>query len=164
MPYYPSITDEQLALIEATPVFFIASVDPSQAPGPHGIGPVNLSPKGGVPLIVVDRNRVAYLDYPGSGNETARHSEAGGATTIMICSFEETDPVIVRLYGKVRVTSIVDSPLAERLLASPAADLKAPRQVVELVIESTQTSCGYGVPILKHVRDRTKAERGRRYK
>ena len=82
----------------------------------------------------------------------------------MVCSFEEENAAIVRLYGKVRVTPVEESPLAERLLASPAEDLKRPRQVVELVVESTQTSCGYGVPVLSYVRDRTKADRGRRFR
>jgi hypothetical protein len=163
MPYFPSITDEQRALIESSRVFFIATADPTQVAGPHGIGPVNLSPKGSVPLVVVDENRVAYLDYPGSGNETARHSELGGAATIMVCSFEEGEAAIVRLYGKASVTPIEESGLAEKLLAKPAVDLKRPRQVVELAVESTQTSCGFGVPIFEHVGDRTKAHRGRRY-
>lgn len=164
MPLYPAITDEQLALIEASHVFFVASADPSQEPGPGGVGPVNVSPKGSVPLHVIDRSCVAYLDYPGSGNETARHAEAGGRTTIMVCSFEEGDPAIVRLYGRVRITQLEGSPLAERLLKHPGTDLKAPRQVIELLIESTQTSCGYGVPVLEFVRERTKADRGRQYK
>jgi len=53
------------------PMFFVATVDPSLANGPHDVGPVNVSPKGGVPLHILSPNRVAYLDYGGSGNETA---------------------------------------------------------------------------------------------
>lgn len=164
MPHYPSITDEQLALIEAARVFFVATADPDGQPAPSGAGPINLSPKGGVPLVVLDRNRVAFLDYPGSGNETARHSEAGSGVTVMVCSFEEGDPVIVRLYGKATSTPVDESPHGPRLLEHPAIDLKQPRQVIEIVVDSTQTSCGYGVPILEYVRERTKADRGRRYK
>ena len=73
--YYPSITDDQAALIRNAPLFFLASADPALDPGPEGIGPVNLSPKGGVPLHIIDPNRVAFLDYLGSGNETARHAD-----------------------------------------------------------------------------------------
>jgi hypothetical protein len=36
--------------------------------------------------------------------------------------------------------------------------------VIEVEIEKTMTSCGYGVPIMSFVRDRGTAERGRRYK
>ena len=43
--YYPSITDDQAALIRNAPLFFVASADPVLEPGPEGIGPVNLSPR-----------------------------------------------------------------------------------------------------------------------
>ena len=88
--YYASITDEQAALIHSAPLFFVASVDPDLTKGPGDVGPVNLSPKGGVKLHVINPKRVAYLDYPGSGDETARHARAGGPITIMVCSFDET--------------------------------------------------------------------------
>ena len=48
--YHPSTTDEQAALIRNAPMFFVASADPQLAHGPDGVGPVNVSPKGGVPL------------------------------------------------------------------------------------------------------------------
>jgi hypothetical protein len=38
------------------------------------------------------------------------------------------------------------------------------RQVIVLDVESTMTSCGYGVPIMEFKRHRTKDDRGRRYK
>ena len=103
------------------------------ASGPDDIGPVNLSPKGGVPLHVLGPNRVAYLDHTGSGNETARHSIAGGPITIMVCSFDEDNAAIVRLYGTARVTPLEGSPLADVLVERPAAELKLPeRQVIEI--------------------------------
>ena len=102
--YHPSITDEQAALIQECKLFFIASADPKLARGPRDLGPVNMSAKGGVPLHILGRNRVAYLDYRGSGNETARHCTAGGPVTVMICSFGEGDAAAVRLFGKARVT------------------------------------------------------------
>ena len=162
--YYPGITDEQAELIRRAPLFFVATAHPQLAHGPDGVGPVNLSPRGGVPLHIVDANHVAFLDYPGSANETARHGMAGGPVTVMVCSFEADDPAIVRLYGKARVTPVADSPLAPLLLQHPAPGLRAPRQVVDIEIERTGTSCGYGVPVLSFVRERTAADRGRRYK
>jgi hypothetical protein len=162
-PFYSGLTDEQVDLIESAKIFFVGSADPDLAPGPKGEGPVNLSPKGGVPLHVIARDRVAYLDYPGSGNETLRHSESGGPTTIMVCSFDG-DPAIMRLYGRARATPLEESPLCERMLAAPAEDMKPPRQVVELQIENTQTSCGYGVPVMEFAHHRSKGERGRRFK
>ena len=78
-------------------MFFVASADPELRPGPEGEGPVNLSPKGGVPLHILSPNRVAFLDYTGSGNETARHSTAGGPITVMIASFEAENAGIIML-------------------------------------------------------------------
>jgi Pyridoxamine 5'-phosphate oxidase len=163
--YYSYITQEQAALIRQARLFFIASVDPTLAPGPHDIGPVNLSPKGGVPLHILDPHRVAFLDYEGSGNETARHAQSNGPATLMVCSFEEENAAIVRLYGRASVTPLADSPLAELLLQHPAKELRSqPRQVIELAVERTATACGYGVPVMSFIRDRQVADRGTRYK
>ena len=162
---FDAINPEQRALIEESKLFFVASVAPDLSDSPVGAGPLNLSPKGGVPLHVIDERCVAYLDYQGSGNETSRHAAAGGPVTIMVMSISDEDAGIVRLYGHARITPLEESPLAERLLKSAADDIRLPqRQVVEVAIEKTQTSCGYGVPILEFVRDRTVEERGRRYK
>ena len=163
--FYPAITDEQAALIRNAAVFFVATADPDLTPGPEGSGPVNVSPRGATPLHILSPNRVAFLDYVGSGNETARHSRAGGPITVMVCSFEEGDAAIVRLYGTAHVTALADSPLADVLLRQAAKELKSsPRQVIEVDVERTMTSCGYGVPIMSFVRDRRVADRGRRYK
>ena len=162
--YYSSITDEQAALIQGAPLFFVASAEPDLAKGPNGVGPINLSPKGGIRLHIIDPQRVAYLDYPGSGNETARHAAAGGPITVMVCAFDAEDAAIVRLYGKAHVTPFAESPLAEVLAQDSTSELKAPRQVIEVEIEQTMTSCGYGVPIMALVRERRAVDRGRKYK
>jgi hypothetical protein len=161
--YYPGITDEQATLIRNAPLFFVASAEPTLAIEDR-VGPVNVSPKGGVPLHIIDRNRVAYLDYAGSGNETARHCAAGGPITVMIASFEGGDAAIVRLFGTASVTPLDKSPLAALMRAHPAAELKTQRQVIEVTIEKTMTSCGYGVPVMQLVRQRRVVDRGRRYK
>ena len=163
--YHTHITTEQAELIKSAPLFFVASADPQLATGPHEIGPVNVSPKGGVPLHILSENRVAFLDYSGSGNETARHSKAGGPVTVMVCSFEGEDAAIIRLYGKAQVIPLTESPIADLLLEHAAQDLKSPpRQVIEIEVEKTMTSCGYGVPVLEPVRERRVADRGRKYK
>ena len=118
--YFRAITDEQAALIRNAHLFFVASADPSLGEGPEGVGPVNLSPKGGVPLHVLSPNKVAYLDYKGSGNETARHAKAGGPMTVMVCSFEGENAAVVRLFGKATVSSLDDSPLAASFWWRPA--------------------------------------------
>jgi hypothetical protein len=162
--YYESITDEQAALIHNAPLFFVASVDPDLTKGPGDVGPVNLSPKGGVRLHIINPNRVAYLDYPGSGDETARHAHVGGPITIMVCSFDESDAAIVKLFGIATVTPFKESSLADGLAAESTSELKAPRQVIEVEIERTVTSCGYGVPVMSFVRERRRDDRGQKYK
>ncbi len=163
--YYPSITDKQAQLIEKAPLFFVATADLALLPGPQGVGPVNLSPKGGVPLVILNPNQVAYLDYVGSGSETGRHSLDGGPITLMICSFEEEDAAIVRLYGHAQVSAVAGSPLAARLLEERSSyPGLTPRQIVEVEVERTMTSCGYGVPVMNIQRQRRTNDRGRRYK
>jgi len=92
---YSHITEEQADLIRNSQVFFVASVAPDLAPGPDA-GPVNLSPKGSTPLHVIDANRVAYLDYTGSGKQTASHALAGGPITLMVMSMDGENAGIVR--------------------------------------------------------------------
>jgi hypothetical protein len=83
----------------------------------------------------------------------------------MICSFEQKDAAVVRLFGRARATSLAESPLAQLLLERSAAEPKgAARQVIEVEIDKTMTSCGYGVPVMKFVRERRPVDRGRRYK
>lgn len=163
--FYPAITEEQAALIANAPLFFVATADPQLALGPQGVGPVNVSPKGGVPLHILDSSRVAFVDYVGSGNETARHSLAGGPITVMVCSFEDDQAAIIRLYGTAQVTPIDQSPLADQLLqaTNPASPAVA-RYVIEVAVEQTMTSCGYGVPVMSFVRNRRAVDRGTRYK
>jgi len=157
------ITDAQAALIRQSQVFFVASAAPDLSRGPANQGPVNLSPKGGTPLHIIDANRVAYLDYTGSGNETARH--AGGPMTLMVMSMSRTDAAVVRLYGTATVAPLEESPLRDLMLSEPAEDIALPpRQVIDVQIDGTQTSCGYGVPVYDFVAQRTRGERGRCYK
>ena len=162
---HSTITDEQAERTRNAEMFFVATADPDLSVGADGVGPVNLSPKGGVPLHIVGPNRVAYLDYTGSGNETARHSSAGGPITVMVCSFEKENAAVVRLYGKASVVPLADSPLAAQLMGSPATEIALPeRQVIDIEVASAVTSCGYGVPVMTSARDRTRKDRGRRYK
>jgi hypothetical protein len=116
-----------------------------------------------VTLHLLSENRVAYLDTNGSGNETARHASAGGPVTVMVCSFG-ADAAIVRLYGHARVVPLAQSALAQVLAGEARHLMSSPRQVIEVDVERTMTSCGYGVPVMEVVRERQRADRGRRFK
>ena len=65
--YHPSITNEQAALIRNASLFFVASADPNLARGPHGVGAVNISVKGVMPLHILGPNprRVSGLQRLG---------------------------------------------------------------------------------------------------
>src|SRR6187455_1617512 len=113
--YHQKITPEQRLLFESAKLFFVASVAIDFSTGPSGQGPVNLSPKGGVPLHITDDHRVAYLDYVGSGNETPRHATAGGPMTIMVMSMDAEDAAVVRLFGRATLQPVDESPLRDLL-------------------------------------------------
>jgi hypothetical protein len=163
--YYSHITEEQAKLIKSSPVFFVGTSVQNESDVLEGLGPINISPKGSTSLHIIDPKHVAYLDYAGSGNETARHLLAGSPITVMICSFEEENAAIVRLFGKAKVTSLDESALTKELFGNGAKELKlTPRQIIEVQVEKTTTSCGYGVPIMDFKRDRRVADRGRLYK
>lgn len=164
MSFHPSLTDKQIALIERSHLFFVASAHPQMENSPKGEGPVNLSPKGGCALHIIDPNTVAYLDYPGSGNETAHHIQAGGPVTVMVMSMDSENAAIVRLYGKGRLEP-PDSELAKKVHDAPAENLaNNPRQVFVVSVETTQTSCGYGVPVYTFEGERTREQRGRAFR
>ena len=83
----------------------------------------------------------------------------------MVCSFEEENAAIVRLYGTASATPLEESPLASLLAGQPAAELKlTERQIIEVEVDRTVTSCGYGVPVSSGFRPRTVKDRGRDYK
>ncbi len=141
--FFGEITDELRAFIEAQKVFFVASAADE--------GRVNLSPKGGDTLRVLDAYTVAYLDVTGSGNETAAHLKHDGRLTIMLCSFE-ANPLILRLYGRGELV-YPHSPAWEAA-AAPFPPHPGVRQIVRLHVESLQTSCGFGVPVAESMRVR----------
>lgn len=140
----PSIDDDLRAVIEAQPVFFVSTAPPE--------GRINCSPKGMDTFRVLDANTVAYLDYTGSGNETAAHLLADGRITVMFCRFDRT-PDIIRLYGNGRVVAVESDEwdeLARSWDVGPGA-----RQAIVVDVEAVQSSCGYAVPVMELVEERT---------
>lgn len=143
--FYPELNADLREFIEAQKIFFIASAPPDSN------GRVNVSPKGYSPLAVLDDRTVAYIDYPGSGNETAEHISNGGKVTVMFCSFDKK-PMILRLYCRGEVL-----PLDKGRDVLPTSMLEAhpyARQIILLHILEVMTSCGYGVPYFKYLGER----------
>jgi predicted pyridoxine 5'-phosphate oxidase superfamily flavin-nucleotide-binding protein len=117
-------------------------------------GRVNVSPKDGAALRVLDANRVAYLDQTGSGNETAAHIRAQGRMTLMFCAFDGP-PMILRVYGQGKVLARGSAAYRELLDAAFGGEERpGARQIVLLDIELVLTSCGYGVPLFDYAGER----------
>ncbi|MCB2059392.1 MAG: pyridoxamine 5'-phosphate oxidase family protein [Novosphingobium sp.] len=131
------LSDDHVAMINRQSVFFVATAASE--------GRINLSPKGYDSFRVLAPDRVAYLDLAGSGNETNAHLLADGRITIMMCNFQQP-ALILRIYGRGRPVLPVDPDWDE--LASHFTLLPGTRQIFDIEVESVQTSCGYGVPLM----------------
>lgn len=141
--FYPELNDQLRAFIARQHLFLTATAAPD--------GRINLSPKGVDGLRCIDDRTVAYLDLTGSGNETAAHLLADGRITLMCCSFE-TQPLILRIYGRGRTLRPHDRDWPQWSRHFPA--LPGTRQIIVVTIESVQTSCGYGVPLYDYAGER----------
>lgn len=138
MDFTDHITPEHEAMIARQAVYFVATAAADAR--------INLSPKGlDGTFQVLGPNRVAYLDLGGSGNETHAHLAADGRITIMMCNFQQP-ALILRLYGRGRAVLPQDPDWDE--LAAHFTLLPGTRQIFDIAVDSVQTSCGWGVPVM----------------
>jgi hypothetical protein len=142
---FDGIDDTLRAWIERQPMFFVATAPLS------GDGHVNVSPRGHDCFSVLDRRRVAWVDYTGSGIETIAHLRENGRICVMFCSFDSR-PRIVRLHGRGTVATDGD-PLYDEVVAQHP-DHPATRAVVVVDVTRVSDSCGYGVPVMDVVGER----------
>ena len=133
--------------VRAAPLFFVATA-PLAADG-H----VNVSPKGGDTLRVLDERTLAYLDLTGSGAETAAHLRENGRITLMVCAFSGP-PQIVRVYGRGEVVRPGDDGFEALAGLFPA--LPGARAVVRIAVERVGSSCGYAVPLMRYEGERSR--------
>jgi Pyridoxamine 5'-phosphate oxidase len=139
MEFTPNLTDAHVELIAKQAIFFTATAASD--------GRINLSPKGLTDTFkVLSPSRVAYLDLGGSGNETHAHLAADGRITLMMCNFEQP-ALILRIYGRGRPVLPMDADWDE--LAQYFTLLPGTRQIFDIAVESVQTSCGWGVPVMQ---------------
>lgn len=141
--FFERLDRRLIRFIEAQKIFFTATA-PAE-------GRINLSPKGMDTLRVLGGDRLAYLDLTGSGNETAAHLREDPRMTLMVCSFDRS-PMILRVYGRGSVAERGSERYGE--LAVRFEDLPGARQIIELEVDSVQTSCGYAVPRMDFVEER----------
>jgi hypothetical protein len=141
--FYAALTSDLMAFIRKQKVFFVATA----APGAR----INLSPKGLDSLRVLDEHTLAYLDLTGSSAETAAHLRTAPRMTMMFCSFA-ADALILRVYGQGESVLPSDPRWAELRALFP--EHPGARQIVVLQVESAQTSCGAGVPLMGYAGER----------
>ena len=134
--------------IAAQHMFFVAT-----APGSGGR--VNVSPKGLDSLRILGEKEIAYLDVTGSGAETIAHIRDNGRITVMWNAFDGP-PRIVRIYGK-GLAHLPGSESFENLVGL-FDDRLGIRSVITISVERVQDSCGYGVPKMAFIKDRTRMD------
>ena len=138
--------DEDLAAwLREQHMFFVATAPLSQT------GHVNCSPKGGDSFRVLGPLEVAYLDYTGSGAETAAHLRENGRVVLMFCAFTGK-PDIVRLHGAGEVITSNDprfEPIAAHFPHNPGT-----RALVRMQVTRVSASCGYAVPFMDYQQER----------
>jgi hypothetical protein len=148
------VIDERLAaFLLRQPVFFVGTA-PLAADG-H----VNVSPKGlAGTFAVLGERRVAYLDLTGSGIETVAHLRENGRIVLMFNAFSGP-PRIVRLHGR-GTPHLEGSGEFEALRPAFPEGLPGVRAIVDVAVTRIADSCGYGVPEMRLVGERTRLTYG----
>lgn len=139
------ISDELAAWLHQQHVFFVATAPLAE------MGCINCSPKGGDCFRVLRPMEAAYLDYTGSGAETAAHLHENGRIVLMFCAFDGR-PNVVRLHGEGEVL-ILGNPDFEQM-ASCFPTNPGARAIVHVRISRVSTSCGFSVPLMDYRQNR----------
>ncbi len=142
--FFDHVNSELKAFISQQHIFHVATATETSS--------INLSPKGMDSLRVIDDQTIVWLNLTGSGNETSGHLQENSRMTIMWCSFDEK-PLILRAYGQAKAYHEGDEEYGQYIGefdSSPGA-----RQIIVLCVERMQTSCGFAVPRMDFVGERT---------
>ncbi|MEH6346122.1 MAG: pyridoxamine 5'-phosphate oxidase family protein [Bermanella sp.] len=140
---FSELSEQHTSFISEQKIYFVGTAAET--------GSVNVSPKGGDSLRVINSKEIAWLNLTGSGNESASHVLQSPRMTLMFCAFEGK-PLILRAYGKARVLHQKDKKWAEYSALFPANI--ATRQIFVLDINMVQSSCGMSVPYFSYEDDR----------
>lgn len=140
---FTELSDQHIRFISEQKIYFVATAADT--------GRVNLSPKGGDSLRVINSKEIAWLNLTGSGNESAAHVLQEPRMTLMFCAFEGK-PLILRAYGEARVLHQNDEEWGEYISRFPAS--VASRQIFVMDINLVQSSCGMSVPYFNYIGDR----------
>ena len=139
-----TLNDKDKLFINKQKMFFVSTAPKD--------GKMNLSPKGlDDTFKIVNNNKILWLNYFGSGNETAAHLLEDSRMTIMFCAFDGK-PNILRLYCTARAVQEKDDEWKDYLLNFEVT--RAARQIFEVTILNVNNSCGMGVPLYEFVNQR----------
>ena len=94
-------------------------------------------------------DRVAYLDYTGSGAETIAHLRDNGRITLMFCAFSGP-PTIVRLHGRGTVVTPEDPRFGRLREEFQPHNPHGLRAIIEVEVARISDSCGYSVPLMDY--------------
>ncbi|BBB26907.1 pyridoxamine 5'-phosphate oxidase family protein [Amphritea japonica] len=145
---FSELTERQITFISQQKIYFVGTAADT--------GHVNLSPKGGDSLRVINSTTIAWLNLTGSGNESAAHVIQNPRMTIMFCDFDGS-PLILRTYGNARVLHRQDAEWSDYNRLFPTSI--ATRQIFILDINLVQSSCGMSVPYFDYKGDRNELDR-----
>jgi hypothetical protein len=141
---YTALKEKDVLFINKAKLFFIASCSSHE---------VNLSPRGYDSIRIRDNQTLIFLDYPGSGNRTARDIREGGRVTLMWCAFEGPAN-IMRCFCSGELIEPGDMEFDACLSHFSDVDVKAIRRFIRFHIEAVETSCGEGVPFMSYEGER----------
>ena len=144
---FEDITDDLKDFILGQKMFFVGTA-------PNAEDEVHISPKGYDTLKIIDANRVIYLDFFGSENDTAKHLTENGKITLMWYSFDSKQSIL-RAFGNGSVIAKGTDEFS-RLLKQhfSAYNEKMVRQLFEVQICKLITTCASGVPVMNYEKDR----------
>jgi hypothetical protein len=143
------INDLQVRFIQSQHLFFVASAPLD------GNAHVNISPKGLDTLRVLGPTQVAYLDLTGSGVETIAHLRENGRIVLMFCAFQGP-PNILRLHGHGRVVEASSQEFDQLSALFPA--YMSTRSIIVVEVSRVSDSCGFGVPLMNYVGERSQLQ------
>ncbi|MEO5357543.1 MAG: pyridoxamine 5'-phosphate oxidase family protein [Nitrospirae bacterium YQR-1] len=141
---YKSLKAEDIEFIKSQKVFFAASCSGKE---------VNLSPKGYDCLRVLDSNTLLYMDYPGSGDRTARDIKNDGQLTLMFISFTERAKIL-RLFCKGELIEKSSNVFSEAAGNFSETIHGAVRRFIRYSIYAVESTCGMSVPFMHYEGER----------
>ncbi len=140
---YKALTEDDVSFIHAQKLFYLASSSGKE---------VNLSPKGYDTIRVLDKHRLLYLDYPGSGNRTYRDTMGNGEFTLVFNAFEGAAKIL-RIFCKSEVIEKENVDF-ESYFSHFDVNTAHIRNLFLFDIYAVESSCGMTVPYMEYVKER----------